>query len=44
MEPFTADTPFQCRMAEGHLTRTGHALTGHWEGQGFERHLVRECC
>ncbi len=35
---------FERRMAEGHLIRTGHQLAGHYEGVGFERHLVRECC
>lgn len=44
-KPYVPTTPFQKRMAQGHLIRTGHQLTGYYVpvDTGIVK-LVRTCC
>ena len=45
--PFMGISPLQRRMAEGHLIRRGHVLTGHYEHSVAYPGvlvLVRTCC
>ena len=43
--PFRPDGPFRARMAEGHLARTGHVLTGFYtlDDNGWAYVLTRTC-